>query len=262
MIRAHTAPALHPLPHEILGPAAERLALRGKRDSAVGPDVVAVPGAARCSRPAHCRSEPPDGSQTCTRNLRVSESPDHVRRYEPRIRKKAVLRAGRRRRPASGRRAEPRWWRWLSDKDDHLYESDNGSSPSPRESASGGSRECSETGTAHLKPAVLWQCHNFWRPRRFVRQPRRGAGHEHHGGESPQLFSRRATSAIADWVSDHGAVRSCWSSRAGLGRHRTRLSLAQAKRAPRLASRRDMRDARTAGRDWFSGGGAGRRAWC
>src|SRR5205814_2014035 len=60
---------------------------------------------------------------------------------------------------------------WLSDKHWGLYESDNGSFSSPRESPSGGLSGSSETETAQLKPAVLWQSHNLWRPRRFVRQP-------------------------------------------------------------------------------------------
>ena len=46
--------------------------------------------------------------------LEICGSPDRPTMSgatSPCIRKKAVLRAGRRRRPASGRRAEPRWWR-------------------------------------------------------------------------------------------------------------------------------------------------------
>ena len=74
--------------------------------------------------------------------------------------------------PAPSVGVETRFWWWLSDKHGHLYGSDDGSFSAPHEIASGGLSGSSETETAHLKPAGLWQSHNFLRRRMFVGQPR------------------------------------------------------------------------------------------
>jgi len=86
-------------------------------------------------------------------------------------------------------------WRWLSGKHGHLYGSDNGGFSAPRESASDGLSGSSESEMAYLKPADLWQSHNFLRRNMFVRQPRRGAGAT-PAGAGDLLWSERINSVL------------------------------------------------------------------